>query len=104
MGGRDREGRRPANVIHDELVTFTLPSGGRGVALVPVIPDHAPPRVREGIARRRLAAVTGQCACGGTVDYDAARAGQVQVAELHHARLCPADTATLTDAIRRWSR
>jgi hypothetical protein len=96
---------RPADLIHDELVEFTLPgNGGRALAVLPTIPEDAPYRVREGIARRRITATTGRCPCGATVDYNAARAGGYAVAEVRHSSLCPADTARLCREIRRWAR
>lgn len=69
-----------------------------------MIPEDAPFRIREGIARRRIAAMTGVCPCGASVDYAAALAGSVSVAEVLHERACPADTDTLVTAVRRWKR
>lgn len=91
-------------VIADELVRFTLPDGRRGVAVLPVIPEDAPPRIREGIARRRIAATTGRCPCGAVIDYDAGRLDGASVAEVYHDRRCPADTARLAKHLRRWSQ
>lgn len=93
-----------ANTIRDEFEEFTLPTGGRALAVLPTIPVDAPYRVREGIARRRVTATTGTCPCGATVDYDAAQAGRFNVAEVRHDARCPADTAKLLKEIRRWSR
>jgi hypothetical protein len=56
-----------ARTLEQEVVRFALPSGRPALAVLPVIPDGAPFRVREGIARRRVAAVTGSCPCGATV-------------------------------------
>jgi hypothetical protein len=94
---------RRSDLIRDEFVAFTLPSGGRALAVLPSIPEDAPFKVREGLARRRITATTGRCPCGATVDYEAAIAGRYSVAEAAHDRLCPADTAKLIKAIRRWS-
>lgn len=93
-----------ADAIRDELVPFVLPDGGRALAVLPAIPEDAPFRIREGIARRRITATTGECPCGARVDYDAAKVGEVRVAEVRHNRLCPADTASLVKAVRRWLR
>lgn len=90
--------------LRDEVVEFTLPDGARALAVLPCIPEDAPYRVREGIARRRVTATTGECPCGATVDYNAALAGRYAVAEALHERRCPADTAKLVKEIRRWSR
>jgi len=92
------------NTIRDEFVTFTLPDGRRAVGLLPTIPEDAPFRIREGIARRRITAMTGCCPCGATVDYDAARIGRYKVAEAAHAGSCPASTTKLVKACRRWLR
>jgi hypothetical protein len=89
--------------IRDELVIFDSPVHGRTLAVLPVIPESAPFRVREGIARRRLVAVTGECPCGARMDYEAVRKG-VNVAEVEHEGRCPAVTATLAKAVRRWLR
>jgi len=92
------------NGIHDEIVTFDIDGIGNVVAVLPRIPEDAPYRVREGIARRRVAAVTGECPCGARVDYRAAVRNGLNVAEVEHERQCPADTARLVKAIRRWLR
>jgi hypothetical protein len=47
------------------------------VFLLPVIPDDAPPLVREGIARRRLVVICGECPCGGRSRRLATTRGQV---------------------------
>lgn len=93
-----------AHTIRDEFVRFTLPNGDRGLALLPTIPEDAPFRVREGIARRRITATTGKCPCGAVVDYEAAQVAGVGVAEARHEARCPADTAKLLKAVRRWAR
>lgn len=92
------------NHLRDEVVRFHIPGVGNAVAVLPVIPEDAPYRVREGIARRRTTAVTGTCPCGAAVDYHAAVRGGANVAEAEHDRLCPADTDRLVKAIRRWRR
>jgi hypothetical protein len=93
------------NGIHDEVVTFNVEGIGTVLAVLPTIPEDAPYKVREGIARRRIAATTGTCPCGATVDYLAAITGTgVCIAEVHHDRLCPADTDKLVKAVRRWVR
>lgn len=92
------------NDIRDELVSFEIDGRGPVVALLPTIPDAAPYRVREGIARQRIAAVTGECPCGAQADYNAARVDGMNVAEVMHDRRCPADTDRLAKAIRRWAR
>jgi hypothetical protein len=94
----------PSKGIRDEVVTFHVDGVGNVAAVLPVIPEDAPYRVREGIARRRVAAITGKCPCGAQVDYQAARSNGKGALEVVHDRLCPADTARLTRAARRWLR
>lgn len=108
--GRPPEHRRPPiNSNHsvglrDELVTLHVEGVGNVLAVLPVIPEDAPYRVREGIARRRLVAVTGQCPCGARLDHAAVRNGRLNVAEVEHEGRCPAVTAGLAKAVRRWLR
>jgi hypothetical protein len=94
----------PSDVIRDEYLTFTHPTLGRVLAVVPTIPEDAPWRIREGIARRRISVVTGRCPCGAVGDYGDRSTGEVGVGEVLHDRTCPADTARLLKAIRRWAR
>jgi hypothetical protein len=51
--------------LHNELVIVDEPGGIRVAYVLPVIPEDAAPEVREGLARRRLAALSGRCPCGG---------------------------------------
>lgn len=91
--------------ITDEIIKFTLPDGRRAVALLPAIPDGAPDRIREGIARRRITATTGTCPCGATIDYETvATAGAHVDVQVLHDPWCPADTDRLTRWIRAWRR
>ncbi len=76
----------------------------RTLFVLPVIPEDAPYVIREGIARRRVAATTGECPCGAVVDYGERRPGEVGVGEVQHERSCPASTHKLVKAFRRWSR
>jgi len=94
-----------ARQIREEMLVGDHPVLGQRVAYVlPVVPEDAPHAVREGIARRRIVATTGECPCGAVVDYGERRPGEVGVGEVHHERLCPADTAKLVKACRRWTR
>jgi len=93
-----------ARQLRDELLIADNPVLGQGVAYVlPVIPDAAPFAIREGLARRRITATTGQCPCGAVVNYGERRPGEVGIGEVHHERRCPATTARLVKAYRRWS-
>lgn len=94
-----------ARHLRDEVLVADNPVLGRRLAcLVPVIPDGAPYAVREGMARRRIAATTGTCTCGAVVDYGQADAGEVGVGEVDHERRCPASTTKLVKAVRWWRR
>jgi hypothetical protein len=85
--------------------------GTRIAYLLPVISDGAPPLVREGIARRRLAALEDRCPCGGRSPLNRAarrrltreRRGQVTYYGFVHEDGCPAVDDTLVDAIKAWS-
>lgn len=72
------------------------PKGGRYTApkralLVSAeIPDDAPARIKEGLARRRLVAMTGRCPCGATMPNVELVPGTVTVARVEHERTCPA--------------
>jgi len=94
-----------AREIREEMLVGDHPILKQRVAyLLPVIPDHAPYMIREGIARRRIAATTGQCPCGAVVNYGEHHPGKVSIGEVLHERSCPADTAKLVKACRRWMR
>lgn len=91
--------------ITDEHVVVDDPDLGRVLYILPVIPEDAPYRIREGIARRRIATLTGECPCGGTRGpRPKAQPGTVMVSEFAHEPRCPAITETLVKAIRRWTR
>jgi hypothetical protein len=85
-------------------VVFHRPGVGRVAAVLPTIPENAPYKVREGIARRRIATLTGTCPCGAEVDFSTAVRGRVTTSEVVHDRLCPADDNRLRKAIKRWLR
>jgi hypothetical protein len=105
-----------ARQIVDELVVVDRhPVFVKRVALVlPMVPEDAPARIREGIERRRLTAITGRCPCGATLDCSGAAPGPIVDPQSHHGSAttsnveheagCPAITETLAKAIRRWVR
>ena len=94
-----------ARQIYDEVIVADHPVLGARVALVlPIIPEAAPYKIREGIARRRIAATTGVCPCGATIDYSELQPGRASAVEVRHEHGCPAVTKTLVKAIRRWCR
>jgi hypothetical protein len=95
-----KSSRQPTpRIIADEVVLAEHPVLRQRVCMVlPVIPEDAPYRVREGIARRRITALTGSCPCGATAAH-----GDT-TSDICHERGCPAVTETLMKAIRRWAR
>jgi len=94
-----------ARAIREEVIVADHPVLQQRVAyLLPVIPEHAPYRIREGIARRRVSALTGACPCGAAFDLGDVRAGAVEHVGIQHEDGCPAVTETLIKAIRRWVR
>ncbi len=94
-----------ARQLHDELIIGMHPVLKIKTAYVlPVIPDNAPYMVREGIARRRLVATTGVCPCGAVMDVGTPVPGEVASIAVEHERGCPAITAKLEKAVRRWMR
>lgn len=55
------------------------------------IPDHAPHHIREGLARRRIVATTGNCPCGATLTLpNPLPAGTVTIVPIAHEDDCPA--------------
>lgn len=58
----------PKRGLRDEVVVFHRAGVGNVAAVLPVIPEGAPYKVREGIARRRITTLTGKCPCGATLD------------------------------------
>lgn len=82
--------------------TEAVIDGQLALVVLPVIRESDPVEVREGIARRRLAAVTGTCPCGAVrrMPNRAQRradrqAGRVSRAVVEHADQCPAADDTL---------
>lgn len=74
------------------------------------IPKDAPHEVREGLARRRIAALAGRCPCGATVTLPSRAARRRAVRQrvslrivVEHEDGCPATEQALTQALRRWA-
>lgn len=81
--------------------------------VVPSIPEDAHESVREGIARRRLATVNGECPCGGRrprlsrAQRRAAQrrtGGDVGSFAVEHEADCPAVAEATEAHIRGWRR
>lgn len=78
-------------------VTETRVDGQRVAVILPVVEEDAAPIVREGIARRRLVALSGKCPCGARLALPgrralraARRAGIVLRVAIEHEPDCPA--------------
>lgn len=105
----DRDHNDPGRMVEWEAVTVVKPDGENVVYVLPQIPDGAPKRIREGISRRRLTAITGVCPCGAqmiipTRDQRVRMAlrGQTINLSVAHEDTCPAVDQTLADEIRSW--
>lgn len=79
--------------------------------VLPVVPEAAPPEVREGLVRRRLAALEGRCPCGAVVTlpnreqrrHAARTRTSLRIAVMHEDD-CPAIDRVLEAALERWQR
>ncbi len=101
--------------LRDELVVVERPDGTRIAYVLPVIPEDAAPEVREGLARRRLAALTGHCPCGesGPVltrqqrrarERERAKGGTAVIhAQFEHEADCLAVDDNLIPHLRAWA-
>ena len=97
-------------------ITFEVPTrrlaGKIAMFVLLVASDDTPPRLRDGITRRRRGAWHGRCPCGGrrSMNRAARRAlarkakGQdITLAPFEHESGCPAADDEPSEAIRRWS-
>ena len=83
--------------IWSDLTYQDVPGVGRVAYVLPVVPESAPAEAREGLARRRVVAHTGQCPCGARMvlpnraDRRASRrSGTVRHVTVEHEDDCPA--------------
>lgn len=84
-----------------EFITLTLPNGSHALYVSEAIRETDPPAVREGIARRRVLATTGQCPCGAASPFDPSRISAALVMEaIQHESDCPATDENLARAMR----
>jgi hypothetical protein len=83
-----------------ELVAFILPE----------FPDHAPDEMREGLVRRRLAALHGRCPCDAPMvlpnraERRRARTEHELRVRVDHHPECPGDDHNIAAALARWER
>ncbi len=101
--------------LQNEFIAADLPDGRRAMFVLPVIPEDAPADIREGLARRRLAALTGQCPCGAedpSLSRQQRRARARQRAKatttalravFEHEYGCLAQDAVLIPLLRCWA-
>jgi hypothetical protein len=87
-------------------LTVVEQAGHRTAYVLPVVPEDASTDVREGIARRRVVALTGVCPCGARAVRPsreerraARRAGRVAWALIEHESGCP---APLDGSVTTW--
>jgi hypothetical protein len=92
-----------------EFITRDI-DGQRVLFVVPALPDEAPPRLREGLARRRVLYATGRCPCGATFEMPnratrraARKTGAVLHGRVTHEDDCPATDDACLDEIARWA-
>ncbi len=91
--------------------TTAVIDGQLALLVLPVIRETDPPEVREGIARRRLTATTGQCPCGAVRNMPNRaqrradqRAGRVTRLDVAHEDGCPASDDSLLRLIAQADR
>ncbi len=71
---------------------------GGVVFVLPDIPDDAPARLREGLARRRICAITGRCPCGAEFTMpDHVEPGSVTLITVEHETDCPATNEAIAE-------
>ncbi len=102
-----------ARAITSEQVIRDYPDGNRVLYIVPVIPEEAPPEIREGLARRRIATLDGTCPCGSStirLTRQQRRARQRRMEKggnlirgvFEHATDCPAADHRIFPLLRAW--
>lgn len=74
---------------------------GSALYVLPDIDDRLPADLKNAIARRNQATVTGRCACGARTRI-ISRAGGVINAEMAHQHDCPAGTERFFELLAGW--
>jgi len=66
-------------------------------ALLPMVLDHYPSKLKRALTARRLAALTGSCKCGMTWDKDTAKKDETgkSIIEIEHENWCEATDENL---------
>lgn len=98
---RSNSRRRSPQRRDVEFITLTLPDGSHALYVSDVIRESDPPAVREGIARRRILATSGECPCGARSPFDPSLISAALVMEvIEHETDCPATAENLARAMR----
>lgn len=74
---------------------------GSTLYVIPDIDDRLPPDIKDAIARRNAATVTGRCDCGARTRITS-RAGGVINAEMAHEHDCPAGSERFFELLAGW--
>jgi hypothetical protein len=85
----------------DELWQLSTPLGDV-LHVLPAIDDAWPPELKNAVARRRRATLSGRCACGARFRVLGQDAAGVMHAGMEHERDCPASDDHCTELLRRW--
>jgi hypothetical protein len=93
--------RQPARFVRT-LGPDEIWARGRVLFVVPGTPEGAPPLIREGTTRRRLAALHGECPCGGSSSHPRAVLDAIHRLTFLHEADCPASDDVLVPALRAW--
>jgi hypothetical protein len=96
------------SAIEQQLRVVTMPDGRRAAIIDSIIPDDAPPAVKEGLSRRALVNEGQNCPCGATYPRpNRAQRRKLETVDYLHIQIqheggCPAETETLVALIRKW--
>lgn len=98
-----------ARKLQQQMRPGVLPDGTRALIVDYVVPDDAPPDIREGLARRSLVNSGYQCPCGARMHPPsrasrrrAKRAGKALQGTAEHEADCPAGEEILVPRLRAW--
>ena len=85
-------------------VTLALINSAKALVVLLPIPDDAPPRIREGLARRNLVNCGGTCPCGAVATLPNRRERRRGILDIRveHEDGCPAIDSTLRRALALW--
>jgi hypothetical protein len=72
--------------------------------IAPAIEPEMPARLRQGIERRALAAITGLCPCGAGLEYQPSRFPRDYRTQTLHLFGCPAGDPDLWREAEAWHR